>query len=198
MLETIALHCFGEQTNLLTFLDVKLPNYGTIDFVIARHKPFTREIDDFVPVEVRTFLRTYKFMVGEDVSGHAFPQTPRYEHTIRTFLFQLLERGIIYEAWGVKAYWVIPELVYANMVKRFGFKQDEFSEEHAVRLALQDVATDLDQVTMKATRYISVSVDEIYRAMHNDSGLPDKMQFMAVLNSKLRRTLLSEIRKQVR
>ena len=98
VLENIAIHYFGEQTNLVTFSDVKLPNYGTIDFVLARHKPCNSEIDDFVLVEVGAFLHADKFAV-EDVLGHAFPQSARYERTIRTSLFQLLDRGIVYEVW---------------------------------------------------------------------------------------------------
>ena len=206
VLETIAFHYFGEQTNLVTFSDVKLPNYGTLDFVLARHKSCIPEIDDFVPVEVKAFLPTRaaqsvrsidEFMAGGDVSKQASSQSASYERTIRKFLFQLFNRGIVYEAWGVKSYWVIQELVYVNMVKCFGFKQDEFSSEHALRFALQDVSVDDNRVNIKTTRYVSVSVDEIYRALRSDSGLPSKTQFIAALDDRLRRTIKSGIRKKL-
>ncbi|MBM3150608.1 MAG: hypothetical protein FJZ96_00140 [Chloroflexi bacterium] len=197
VLETIALNYFGEPTNLVTFSNVKLPDYVTIDFVLARHKPFTREIDDFVPVELRAFLPTKESMTGGNTSKPASPHSADYERKLRAFLCQLLDRGIVYEAWGVKSYWVIPEPIYASMVKRFGFKPDGFSAEHAVRFALQDVTAETNRVPIRITRYVSVSANEIYRALRNDSGFPDRAEFMAALSKRLRRMMLSGLRKSL-
>jgi hypothetical protein len=184
ILETIATHYFGNQTNLVTFTDVKLPNHGTIDFVLARHKSCRAEIDDFLPVEFRTI-------------PPADTANERRDVFVRRFLSQILARGIVYEAWGMKSYWVIPESVYANLVERYGWKPDEFSAEHALRFALQDISAGTEGVKVTPTCYVSASMDEIYHALRNDSGLPSKSQFIAALNARLERTLLSGVRKKV-
>jgi hypothetical protein len=183
ILENIAIHFFGEQTNLVTFLDVKLPNYSAIDFVLARHRPFIAEIDDFVPVE---------FLVIPPDTAHLVSDI-----SIRRFLSQVLVKGIIYEAWGVKSYWIIQESVYADLVEHFGLKPDGFSADHALRFALQDISAEMDGVKIKPARYISVSVNEIYQALRNDSGLPGKAQFIAALSNRIKRTLLSGVRMKV-
>ena len=198
VLENIALHHFGELTDLVTFLDVKLPNYGTIDFVIARHKPCKAEIDDFVSVELRSFspvsiaqlVRGIKeFMASVDISNQTYYNGINIERTIRMFLAQVFNKGIVYEAWGVKSYWVIQEYIYANLVKRYGLKREGYSAEHASRFALQEYSSEDDKITLHATRFVSVSVDEMYQAMRNNPGLPSKGQFVAALNDKLKARL---------
>jgi hypothetical protein len=39
VLENVALHYFGNLANLVLFSEIKLPNVGSIDFVLVRHKP---------------------------------------------------------------------------------------------------------------------------------------------------------------
>ncbi len=50
VLEDIALHYFGDFNNVIPFPEVKLPNVGTIDYVLVRHKPMRAEVEDFVTV----------------------------------------------------------------------------------------------------------------------------------------------------
>src|SRR3989304_2918119 len=54
VLEDIALHYFGDLSNVIYFPEVKLPNIGSIDFVLVRHKTMKAEVDDFVLVEFQT------------------------------------------------------------------------------------------------------------------------------------------------
>jgi len=198
VLETIALHYFGGQADLVTFSDVKLPNYGTIDFVLAKHKPCIAEIDDFVPVELRAFSPVSiaqlvrginDFMAGVDISNQTYYNGINIERTIRMFLAQVFNKGIVYETWSVKSYWVIQEYIYANLVKRYGLKREGYSAEHASRFALQEYSSEGNKITLHATRFVSVSVDEMYQAMRNNPGLPSRGQFVATLNDKLKARL---------
>ncbi len=180
ILENIALHNFGNQTDLVSFEDVKIPPYGTIDFVLARHKRFIAEVDDFVPVEFWAISSDTARVVG-DIS-------------VRRFLYQVLAKGIVYETWEVKSYWIIQETVYAKLVERFGLKPNGYLAGHTLRFALQDISAKMEKGKIMPTRYVSASVDEIYQALRNDSGLPGKEQFMVALSNRLKTTLLSEVR----
>ena len=51
--------------------------------------------------------------------------------SIKRAITQLMNKGIVYEAWNAKCYWVIQEYIYANLVARYGFKKDGFSPKHA-------------------------------------------------------------------
>jgi len=50
----IALHYFGDLTNVIPFSEVKLPNVGVIDYVLVRHKPMKAEVDDVIAVEFQS------------------------------------------------------------------------------------------------------------------------------------------------
>jgi hypothetical protein len=47
VLEDIALHYFGDFNNTIPFSEIKLPNVGTIDYVLVRHKRMEAEVEDF-------------------------------------------------------------------------------------------------------------------------------------------------------
>ena len=76
-----------------------------------------------------------------------------------------------------------------NLVKWYGLKQKSYSAEHASRFALQEYSSEGNKITLHATRFVSVSVDEMYQAMRNNPGLPGKGQFVASLNDKLKARL---------
>jgi len=54
VLEDIALHYFGDFNNTVVFSEVRLPNVGSIDYVLVRHKPMKPEVEEFVSVEVQS------------------------------------------------------------------------------------------------------------------------------------------------
>jgi hypothetical protein len=66
VLEDVALHYFGDFSNVIPFPEVKLPNIGTIDYVLVRHKPMKAEVDDFVTVEFQADSTT---STGKIVQG---------------------------------------------------------------------------------------------------------------------------------
>ena len=198
VLENIALHYFGNLDNLVLFSEVRLPNVGTIDFVLVRHKRVKVEIEDFVPVEFQSDSTTgtgplvqglKDFMAGMNVLGKRYNFGINTYDTIKRSITQLFNKGIVYENWGIKSYWVIQEYIYANLVKRYGLKRDGYLEEHASRFALQELSLENNQVKLQSTRYVSVSVDEVYQAMRNNPSLPKKDQFVATLNKKLKARL---------
>jgi hypothetical protein len=198
VLENIALHYFGGLDNLMLFPEVRLPNVGAIDYVLVRHKPVKAEIDDFIPVEFQSDSTTgtgplvqslRDFMSSTNVLGKRYNFGINTYDTIKRSITQLFNKGIVYENWGIKSYWVIQEYIYANLVKRYGLKRDGYLEEHASRFALQELSLENNQVKLQSTRYVSVSVDEVYQAMRNNPSLPKKDQFVAALNEKLKARL---------
>lgn len=198
VLENIAIHYFGDLRDLVLFSEIRLPNVGAIDFVLVRHKPMKAEIVDFLPVEFQSDSTTgtgtlvqglTDFMAGRDVLNTKYNFGINTYDTIKRSITQLFNKGIVYENWGTKSYWIIQEYIYANLVRRYGLKRDGYSPEHASRFALQELSLDGCEVTLRPTRYVSVSVDEVYQAMRNNPGLPKKDQFVAALNQKLKAKL---------
>ncbi len=198
VLEDIALHYFGDIDNIVIFPEVRLPNVGHIDYVIVRHRPMQSEVEDFVTVEFQSDSTTdtgelirgiRDFFTGRDISGESYRFGSNTYDSIKRAMTQLMNKGIVYEAWNAKCYWVIQEYIYANLVNRYGLKSDGFTREHASRFALYNIVPSRDRMTLTPTRFVSTSVDEIYQAMRNNPAMPGKDAFVHSLNRKLRLTL---------
>lgn len=198
VLEQVARHYFGDVNNIVAFSEVGLPHIGTIDYVLVLHPPMQPEVIDFVTVEFQTDSTTgtgaivqglRDFVDGQDVQAQVYRFGMNTYDTIKRSVTQLLNKGIVYEAWGVKCYWVIGEYIHANLVKRYGLQNDGYTPESASRFALQTLEPSGDRLTLTPKRYVSISVEEMYRAMRNNPDLPNKDQFVQVLNAKLRARL---------
>lgn len=201
VLEDIALHYFGDFNNTVVFSEVKLPNVGNIDYVLVRHKPMKPEVEDFVSVEFQSDSTTSTgglvkgirdFFQGRDLESQSYKFGMNTYDSIKRAMTQLMNKGIVYETWDTKCYWVIQEYIYANLVSRYGFKIDGFSPEHASRFALYNLVPKGDRLVLNPNRFISTTVDEVYQAMRNNPGLPGKDNFVQRLNAKLRLRLSVE------
>jgi len=169
VLEEIALHYFGNLTNIISLQSVNLFGLGKIDWVLIRHKLMKAEVDDFVMVEIQTNL------------------TSKIES-------MMLNKAIVYKAWNTKGYWVIPEHAYVNLVQRYGFKESSYSSEHPCRFFLYDSAVFKDDyLTPNPNRYVSVALDQIYQPAQYDLVLPNKDKVVQVFNAKMRAELLGSL-----
>ncbi len=195
VLENIAVHHFGNTDNIVVFPEVRLPNVGNIDYVIVKHKPMQSTVDEFIAVEFQSdsTTRTGKlvrgicdFYEGRDLQSQSYKFGMNTYDSIKRAITQLMNKGIVYEAWNSKCYWVIQEYIYANLVARYGLKKDGFSPKHASVFALYDMVTNGDRLTLTPTRFISITVEEVYQAMRNKTSVPNKDAFVKELNRKLR------------
>jgi len=194
----IALHYFGDLTNVIPFSEVKLPNVGAIDYVLVRHKPMKAEVDDLIAVEFQSDSTTSTgglvqamrdFSWGEDVEGQTYRFGMNTYDSVKRMITQLLNKGIVYEKWNTKCYWVFQEYIYSNLVNRYGCKKDGYSPEHASRFAPYNLVQEGDRLVLRPSRFISTTTDEIYQAMRNNPNLPDKDRFVKALETKLQARL---------
>lgn len=194
VLHDVALHYFGSIDNITTFAGVPLPGFGSIDYVLAHHKLMSSAIDDFVTVEFQSDQTTgtgalvqamSDFMAGQDLTSRSYRFGMNTYDTIKRSVTQLFNKGLVYEAWGVKSYWVMQEYIYDNLAARYGVKLSGYDPSDATRFALYDLEPMEDRLTLRQKRIISVSVDEVYQAMRNNPAAPDKDAFVAALRRRL-------------
>ena len=194
VLEDVAVHHFNDTDNIVVFPEVGLPNVGKIDYVIVKHKPMQAVVDDFVAVEFQTdsTTKTGGLVRGvRDFCEEGGLQSQSYDFDMNTYdsikraITQLMNKGRVYEAWNSKCYWVIQEYIYENLVARYGLKKKGFSKKHASVFALYDIEPNGDHLTLEHNRFISTTVDQIYKAMRNNPALPKKDKFVEKLNKKL-------------
>ena len=195
VIEDITLHYFGDSHNIIIFPEVSLPNVGNIDYVLVRHKPMKPEVDDFVSVELQSNSTTStgelvrgmdEFLQGNDIRTQSYKFGMNTYDSIKRAVTQLMNKGIVYERWDTKCYWVIQEYIYTNLVNRYGLKTEGYSATHASRFALYDLVPNDDTLSLECTRFVSTTVDEVYQAMRNNPAVPNKDKFVNRLNAKLR------------
>lgn len=195
VLEDIALHYFGDFNNTVIFPEVRLPNVGNIDYMLVRHKPMKPEVEDFVSIEFQSDSTTSTgglvqgirdFFQGHDLRDKSYKFGMNTYDSTKRAIIQLMNKGVVYETWDTKCYWVMQEYIYANLASRYGLKSDGFSPGHASRFALYNLIPDGDLYALKPNRFISTTVDEVYQAMRNNPGMPNKDRFVQHLNAKLR------------
>ncbi len=198
VLENIAKHYFGSFDNIIVFPEVRLPNVGNIDFVLAKHKRMKPEVEDFVLVEYQADSTTstgglvqgiQDFFDRDDWQDKSYTFGMNTYDSIKRAITQLINKGVVYESWDAKCYWVMQEYIYANLTSRYGLKLSGFSPSHASRFALYNIVQNNNVLSLRHSRYISTSIDEIYQAMRNNPNIPDKDTFVSRLNTKLRLSL---------
>jgi hypothetical protein len=67
-----------------------------------------------------------------------------------------------------------------------------------LRFALYDLVPQSARLVFERQRFVSTTVDEVYQAMRNNPGLPNKDNFLATLNSKLKARLNLKFSQPVR
>ena len=193
-MEDIAVRHFNDTDNIVIFPEVGLPNVGKIDYVIVKHKPMQAVVEDFVAVEFQSDSTTKTgglvrgisdFYDGYDLQSKSYDFGMNTYDSIKRAMTQLMNKGIVYEAWKSHCYWVIQEYIYENLVARYGLKKKGFSANHASVFALYDMKRNGDHLTLEHTRFISTTVNQIYKAMRNNPALPKKDKFVEKLNKKL-------------
>ena len=194
VLEDVAKHYFGDTNNIVVFAETRLPNVGNIDYVIVKHSPMRPEVDDFVAVEIQSdsttgtgeLVRAFReFTSGGDVADRRYRFGANTYDSIKRAVTQLMNKGIVYEQWRTKCYWVIQEYIYANLASRFGLAEGRYRAEDRTRFALYSLQPRGERLALEATRVLSTSVDEVYQAMRNNPRMPAKDAFVDGLNHKL-------------
>ena len=194
VLEDVAKHYFGDTDNIVVFAETRLPDVGSIDFVIVKHRAMRPEIDDFVAVEIQAdsttgtgeLVRAFQeFTSGGDVADSNYQFGANTYDSIKRTVTQLMNKGMVYERWGTKCYWVIQEYIYANLASRFGLAEGHYRAEDSTRFALYSLLPRGERLALRPTRVLSTSVDDVYQAMRNNPGIPTKDAFVKALNHKL-------------
>jgi hypothetical protein len=206
----IADHHFGARSDLLLFDEVSVPAaqyLGRFDFVLAKHKPLSGEIDDFVVIEMQTGQTTSTgglvralddFMQGKDVQGTTYPFGLNLADIWKRAFTQVLTKGIVAERWGHKVYWVVQEPVYQNLLDRYHLQGMTYDPAHQTVFFVYDLVRSGDSYRLAHTRAESCTVDSLFRAFRSNFQVPPKDLFLAKLEQKSKQKGLATLELKLR
>lgn len=165
----IAMHHYGNTAGLVTFSQIALPGVGTINCVLARHAPMRPEIEDFV------------LICNE--AGRKRPVKRLQLETVCKF-------------WGVKSYTRLSERQYDGLASGDGGSLASYNPDHFVRLVVCRASQDTGLPPQH--QFASVAGDAAAILQHEGIDLPSREEFIQRLSTRLRRTMLSQVRAMIR
>ncbi len=190
----LALTHFSSIDNILVFSEVRLPNTGSFDFVMVKHKPLSIEIEDFIVIEFQTgqttgtgaLVQGFKdFLNGESIAyrNYGFGLN-LYDIWKRTFT-QVLNKGIILENWGQSIYWVVQEPVYKYFEDRYNLGNIGAGTKYSTNFAIYNMVSSEEKFELVLSRMTSATIDQLFSAFRNNPDIPSKDEFTGMLQSKI-------------
>ena len=191
----IADHHFGSRHDLLLFEELSVPSaqhLGRFDYVMVKHKPLSKEIEDFVAIEFQTGQTTgtgqllqalEDFMAGEDIVGRSYRFGLNLADIWKRTFIQILTKGIAFEQWGHKIYWVVQEPIYQDFLTRYHLHGMQYEEEHSTVFVIYDLRREADVYDLFRTRIESSTIDGLFNAFRTSLEVPPKEVFVEKLRS---------------
>ncbi len=191
----IADHHFGSRHDLLLFEELSVPSaqhLGRFDYVMVKHKPLSKEIEDFVAIEFQTGQTTgtgqlvqalEDFVAGEDIAGRSYRFGLNLADIWKRTFIQILTKGIAFEQWGHKIYWVVQEPIYEDFLARYHLHGLNYEASHNTVFAIYDLARQGDAYDLFRTRLESATIDGLFNAFRTSLEVPPKEIFVEKLRS---------------
>ncbi len=199
----VARHYFKTKDNILLFSEIRLPDIGSFDYVMLKHKPLSSDIEDFVVIEFQTGQTTgtgglvsglKDFTAGKPVAGKSYKfGLNTYDIWKRTFT-QILNKGVILEKWKKKIYWVVQEQIYQNFADRYNLQDLTYNDKHSTIFALYDLKPSSERFDLVATRKVSASLDRLFSSMRKKPDIPSVDEFIKKLQEKIKNSAQLSLR----
>jgi hypothetical protein len=197
----IARHYFGATENLLLFDEISVPHaahIGRFDYVLARHKPLSSQIEDFVVIELQTGQTTdtgklidglRDFMEGRAIAGATYGFGLNFADIWKRAFTQVLTKGTILERWGHKIYWVAQDQVYQDLLNRYNLHGMSYDPAHNTVFFVYDLKRAGDRYEIVRTRAQSSTVAQLFHAFRTNLDIPPKDEFLSKLTAKAQRSI---------
>jgi hypothetical protein len=187
---------FKTVSDILVFPEVHLPDVGSFDFVMLKHKPLSTDIDDFIVIEFQTGQTTgtgdlvkglKDFMAGQKMGDHSYNFGLNTYDIWKRTLTQILNKGVILEKWGKKIVWVIQDQIFQNFEKRYNLQDLDYQNKHSTVFALYDLKEKANKFELVPTRKVSASMDRLFDSMRNNPDIPPVGTFIEKLQEKIKK-----------
>jgi hypothetical protein len=193
----VAEHHFGSLNNLLLFEEINLHGIGRLDYVLVKHKPLSSEIVDFVGVEVQTVDTTSTgglveafeaYMQDEDIGAKDYSFGLNWANVWKRAFTQALMKGVVFEHWSKKLYFVAQEPAYQRLMDRYSFHDlhdMSFDPDDTIVFLIYDLQEESPQYVLTRSRIESTTINEMLYAIEHGLAIPSKERFVRKLGRKV-------------
>jgi hypothetical protein len=199
----IARRYFGDEHDLLLFREVASgdKSLGTFDFVMAKHRPMSSEIVDFVVIELQTVdttstgklndaLKDYR--AGQPITDHNYGFGLNWANVWKRCFIQILNKGRVLEHWGHKAFWVVQDPAIRHLVDGYGLASAlQPGIAGSTVFMIYDLIPRDNQraISLESVQIVSASMQELLKAFASNERVPSKAKFVQRLEQKSERSL---------
>lgn len=186
-------HQFKTRTDIIVFSETRLGQVGSFDFVMVQHQKMSAEIEDFGIVEFQTGQTTQTgqlvrglrdSIAGETVAGKSYDFGLNLYDIWKRAFTQVLNKGVIMEAWKKRIYWVIQEPVYKYFEARYNLEHLAFDPVHSTVFAVYDLKPGKQRLELVLSRMVSASMDQLFAAFRDNPNIPSLDKFVAALKGR--------------
>jgi hypothetical protein len=198
----IAVAHFDGTHDLLIFPEVRISVKSrtgrripyAFDYVIVKHAPLSIQIQDFVLVEFQTVDTTntgklveafQAFMNEEDIQGRRYGFGMNWKNVWKRCFTQMLQKGILAEAWGQKIYWIAQEASYQHLRDSYGLYDMDFDSAEATIFSSYKLIKQDDGYVPQLVRQESSSVHNLFMAFEHNTPVPSRATFMQRLEERV-------------
>jgi hypothetical protein len=192
----IAIQEFGTSSDVLVFSEVGLTQVGNFDFVLVHHANLSSQILDFTLVEFQTgqttstggLVKSLDDAMNDrlDVSNDYKFGMNHYDIWKRTFT-QIINKGVVAEAWQKNIYWVVQKPIYDYFIKRYRLTNVSQGTTERTIFSVYDMPKSSPSgYSLQHLFWSSASVDAMIDAFRNNAVVPDMSDFISTLSEKIR------------
>ncbi|MCO5186879.1 MAG: hypothetical protein M9941_19065 [Anaerolineae bacterium] len=194
----IALDHFGTTNDILVLSEVYSGDrsLGTFDYVVAKHKPLSSEVEDFVIAEFQTVDTTMTGALntaivdlknGIDVTERNYGFGLNWANVWKRSFIQMLNKGRVLDHWGHKAYWVFQEPAYRKLLDAYNLETSIHKDnQDSTVFVVCDLKPSTNNLELFISRIESSSVQELAQAFSTNPKVPPKSAFLKNLADRIR------------
>ena len=199
VMKQIAQDHFGTLNDILVFAEIPSGNssLGTFDYVMAKHKPLSAQVEDFVIIEFQTVDTTntgrlndavIEFASGLNVQEKNYGFGLNWANVWKRCFIQILNKGRVLEKWGHKAYWVVQEPSYDYFLRAYGLADAMIGDSNnATVFEILDLTRSENKSHLIHKRFDSTKIQDLLYAFGNNPNIPSKELFIGNLVQKIRK-----------
>jgi len=169
---------------------------------MVKHKPLSDTIEDFILIEFQTGQTTgtgslvqglIDFMGGKQVTEKNYAFGLNMADIWKRSFTQILNKGIVTEKWGNRIFWVVQEVVYRDLVTRYGLVNMEHDPQDNIVFVVCDLRLVKNRYRLSLTRIESSNVDDLFDAFRNRAVIPSKDAFLDRLTQRIKAKMSLEL-----
>lgn len=179
-----------EEINLVP--EVNISGYGHVDWVAYTFN--SKRITDFCGIEICSdsttgtgeLVKALEDFVAMDKIEERYNYGLNTYNTIKLSFTQVMNKGQVFEKWGKKYIWILQDVLFENLVKRFNLDiKESLDENQIIFYTVELIPEDNNLYKIKQSKVFSTNILELLKAYsRGGKEIPTLESFIEAISIK--------------